>query len=285
MAKDLQFHPAAAIFPLLSGDRFDELVESIRKHGLLESIKTHDGQVIDGRNRYKACLLAGKEPHYEPASVNGSAADYVYAMNNDRRHLSPGARAMAAARYKDQCAKEAKERQRKHGGTAPGKKKNTSGKDTGSDSRDVAGEKFDVSGKTVDFASKILAKAAPEVVAAVESGDLPVSTAARLADAPKTEQRKAVQAGRAAIRSVIRNHSPSVNEEARNDPGVKWSKSLREIRSRLASTRELGGIKELTTRWTQPQIEEYRNDVRDIIKELEEWEAALTIRLTKSSKA
>ena len=54
----------------MEGEEFDALVESIRTHGLRETIKTHEGQIIDGRNRLTACRVAGKEPRFEPAKVN-----------------------------------------------------------------------------------------------------------------------------------------------------------------------------------------------------------------------
>ena len=62
--------------------------------------------------------------------------------------------AMVAARTKDYYAKQAKERQKEHGGTAPGKTKNTSCKIALSDSSgtasDQAGEAVGVSDWSVD---------------------------------------------------------------------------------------------------------------------------------------
>ena len=52
-----EHHPAAALFPLLpiGGPEFGELVTDIDAHGLLQPIVLHEGQVLDGRNRYRAC--------------------------------------------------------------------------------------------------------------------------------------------------------------------------------------------------------------------------------------
>ena len=51
----IQAHPVAAIFPMMQGDDFDELVADIREHGQREAILLHpDGTILDGRNRYQA---------------------------------------------------------------------------------------------------------------------------------------------------------------------------------------------------------------------------------------
>ncbi len=45
----LEYHPAAALFPLLPVDsqEFGELVEDIREHGLIQPIVLHEGKVLD----------------------------------------------------------------------------------------------------------------------------------------------------------------------------------------------------------------------------------------------
>ncbi|MEN6404838.1 MAG: hypothetical protein ABFC77_00045 [Thermoguttaceae bacterium] len=73
---------------------------------------------------------------------------YVLSKNLHRRQLSASQRAMVGDKARDYYDKQAKERQKEHGKTAPGK--NTSGKVTGSDSgdaRDAAGKAIGVSGR------------------------------------------------------------------------------------------------------------------------------------------
>ena len=59
-----EFHPLANLFPLMEGEDFDKLVQDIREHGLREPITLHEGKVLDGRNRHRACIAAGKGPRY-----------------------------------------------------------------------------------------------------------------------------------------------------------------------------------------------------------------------------
>ncbi len=96
------FHPVANAFPLLVGHQFHQLVLDIGADGLREPITLHpDGSILDGRNRYRACLQAKVEPKFVEWDGQGSEQAFVISKNLMRRHLTAGQRAMVAAKFAD----------------------------------------------------------------------------------------------------------------------------------------------------------------------------------------
>ena len=91
-------HPAASLFPLLTGAALDELVEDIRQNGLIHPIVLDtEGRVIDGRNRLAACKLAGIEPRFEQYTGDDPLS-YVVSANAKRRNMNKAQLAITAAR-------------------------------------------------------------------------------------------------------------------------------------------------------------------------------------------
>jgi hypothetical protein len=87
---EYDFHPIADMFPLLEGGRFAAQVEDIRAHGLNEPIALYEGKILDGRNRYRACLEAGVESRYIKKNFASRAEAIAYVISADvhRRHLT-----------------------------------------------------------------------------------------------------------------------------------------------------------------------------------------------------
>lgn len=108
-----QYHEVANIFPLMSGEEFDELKADIKQNGLLEPIWLHpDGCIIDGRNRHRACLDTGVEPKFKTWDSEGSLVQFVISLNLRRRHLTSSQKAMVAIDILPMLEVEARERQR-----------------------------------------------------------------------------------------------------------------------------------------------------------------------------
>lgn len=99
-ANGMTCHPYAELFPMLGDDEIKALADDIRQHGLRELITTDiEGRIIDGRNRYTACKLAGVTPTYAPPfhGDDKEVLSLVISKNLKRRHLNESQRAMIAA--------------------------------------------------------------------------------------------------------------------------------------------------------------------------------------------
>jgi hypothetical protein len=88
----IPFHPIANLFPLMEGEEFDALVADIKNNGQREPIILYEGKILDGRNRYRACLAAGVglklSKHEDDSPYIGDPVAYVISKNVHRRHLT-----------------------------------------------------------------------------------------------------------------------------------------------------------------------------------------------------
>lgn len=96
----LELHPLCTLFPRLAGADFSALVDDIEANGLRHPITLLDGMVLDGGNRYRACLEAGITPTFVEFT-GGSPVAFVLSSNLHRRHLSPGQQAAIVASAQD----------------------------------------------------------------------------------------------------------------------------------------------------------------------------------------
>jgi len=112
----MKFHKLANLFPMLQDTEFQALVEDIRQNGQLHPIVLWESQILDGRNRWRACEKLNIEPKYTTFDGSDPFA-FVVSLNLHRRHLSSSQRAAIALRFEEYFAEEAKERQREGGRT------------------------------------------------------------------------------------------------------------------------------------------------------------------------
>lgn len=199
-------HPAAEIFPLLTGAEFDALVADIREHGQREPVVTYDGLILDGRNRYRACEVLGIPPKTEEWGRDGTPEAFVISMNLHRRHLNEGQRAMIAARLAS-----AKSGER------------TDLRQIGSRSLTVseAADLLNVGQRTVGAARTVLNEGTPEEIAAADSGDAAVSTIA-----------KQIHEGKPAG-ARKRNRSTPLSQAGKNPERIQRTKINAEIWGRI----------------------------------------------------
>lgn len=93
----MEFHEYADIFPLIAETELQSLSDDIKANGLLHPVITFNGKILDGRNRYLACMKAGVDPRFEEFSGN-DALSFIISENLNRRHLNESQRAIVAAR-------------------------------------------------------------------------------------------------------------------------------------------------------------------------------------------
>jgi N6-adenosine-specific RNA methylase IME4/ParB-like chromosome segregation protein Spo0J len=168
------FHPIANAFPLMVGEQFDSLIEDIRCNNLQEPIVLHEGKILDGRNRFRACAKAGVKPRFR--QYRGSdPLKFVLSANLHRRHLNDSQRALVAARLAN---------------LPPHRPKRTA--QNSAVSQPQAASNLRVSRGSVQLAVKVLATKNRNLIGAVDAGKVPVSIAAKVAICGKRAQDKLV---------------------------------------------------------------------------------------------
>lgn len=91
-----ELHPLCALFPRMAGAEYEALKSDIKANGLRQPIVTHQGMILDGGNRYAACMEVGVKPlmtEYTGANL----VAYVMSANLHRRHLLAGQQAAIVA--------------------------------------------------------------------------------------------------------------------------------------------------------------------------------------------
>lgn len=179
---DYQEHPAAGAFPLMDDLTVRELANDIRKNGQRHPVIVSGMQIIDGRNRMRACKIAQVDPRIvdKPFDSEDELLRYVVSENMMRRHMSESQRAMAGSAL-------AKLRRGRQSGNVAGL------------TQKQAANTLGVSERSVRTARTIQDHGIPELVAEVEAGRVNVSTAARIANLAPAEQEKICAGGTTAI--------------------------------------------------------------------------------------
>jgi N6-adenosine-specific RNA methylase IME4 len=184
--KALDYHPLCLAFPAMPDDEFKALVADVKRAGAVrETGWLYQGQILEGRHRYKAARAAGLPMRFKEYRGSDPIA-FVISCNMRRRHLDESQRAMVAARLQGF----------QHGGARRGEvidlvpilTRREAAKITGASVRSVA------------RAMVVRDKGAAELAQAVDAKVVPVSIAAVVASAmPKHQQAAIVQLGEQGI--------------------------------------------------------------------------------------
>lgn len=194
----LDDHPLACIFPLMAEADLAALADDIAANGLRDPVWLYEGRILDGRNRYRACVRKGidqRVEHYRGADPLG----FVISKNLHRRHLTESQRAMVAANIAEALSRQLAG-------------KSTGGRPTeraGEAVREAAAEMVNSSEQGVRRAMQVKAHGVPELAAAVVAGEVSVSAAAEVAKLPAAEQAAAVAGGPAAVQAAAKKKRAS----------------------------------------------------------------------------
>jgi len=202
----LQIHPLAELMPPMPEAVYEKLKESIRNEGgnLVPIYVTRSGEVLDGRNRYRACRELGLEPATKEWDGRGSEIDAVLALNDLRRQSNDSQRALFAAglvgRGRGRPAKNARIR---------------------AITLEEATRRVGVKKTLVQAALTVLRRGVPGLVDLVHRGEVKASAAALVAGLKPAEQDRLVAGGAKAVRSraaVIRSEDKSQRARAERSP-------------------------------------------------------------------
>lgn len=199
---DYETHPIADAFPLLEGAHWERFLATFSTGLVIKDGWLYEGKILDGRNRYRAALELGLKMKWHEYTGDDPIA-FVRAMNFDgRRNMSPSVSTMVACRL--HALRPA----------GRGRKKRSSTDLT----RGEVATQFGVSVSSMEQGDKVLAKAAPEVVAAIERTELTISEALELVELPPDKQREALlqreqEVTARAKRASVRKQAPRNDEQ------------------------------------------------------------------------
>jgi N6-adenosine-specific RNA methylase IME4 len=246
----LKFHPLANLFPMLSDPELDDLGEDIRANGQVETVKLHQGMVLDGRNRYTACGKKGLGVRTELfMGSTREALAWVISKNLKRRHLTESQRAMVAAKLATLKLGDNQHSQAApigapsldFGGDAPEPVEPTS-----IVSQSEAADVLNVGRRSVQRATVVQEKGSPELQEAVEQGKVAVSTAADIAESlPQAEQTQVAAMSEKDILEAASKIRKEKNDKRR-------TQRIETIKAKSAGNTELNTVRKFPVIYMDP---------------------------------
>jgi len=179
-------HEAGKVVPEMRSEEWTAFLADVSRRGIQEPVVVckwkRRNVLLDGRHRVRAARLADHETI--PARVievdEKEQVAWIIRAALLRRHLKDHQREMLGARLAD----------------APRGGQPTNSANAPFTQKDAA-EHLGVSVDSIKRAKKVLTNGTPQLIAAVDAGELPVSVAAKIADLPKREQQAVLAVHRA----------------------------------------------------------------------------------------
>ena len=216
----MKHHPIADVWPMMSEDKLHELADDIRKNGQLVPVWLYEGKILDGRNRWAACQIAGVEPKTKEYTGD-EPTGFAVAMNDRRRHMNKGALAAVAAELEPFFAADAARRKKETEGrpkkdaVKPEEKvPQVSAVRRAPQAREEAAKSVGVNDRYVSDAKKVKQEA-PEVFERLKAGKITLQDAKReVAKKPTDDWREDERSRQAEVKSgitVVANASDDKN--------------------------------------------------------------------------
>lgn len=190
----MNVHEVTGLFPEMTSEEFAALKQDIERNGLREPIWIHDGKIVDGRSRYRACVELSIEPQLRKWDDRGSLLEFIVSANLHRRHLTASQKAMLAQPIAEQLSVAAKENMRAAGGDRRSGRAGTSFLKVEKPIH-AAKEAAKMVGTNTAYvsAAKKVAEQAPDLVPVVISGSINVREARQLSKLPQPRRTAIVE--------------------------------------------------------------------------------------------
>ncbi len=185
-------HPFADLFPMMSDDEIQELADDIAAKGQKEPIYLIGNLILDGRNRHKACEIAGVKPWYQQYTGDDPLG-HVVSGNLRRRHMSESQRAMVAAKLANLNREDTLKQGPRSADLRNGEIKPVT--------QQEAANLFKVGRRTLQEARKIHKDGAEGLADMVNADEISVHTASTVADLPADEQAEIIKQGPDAVKA------------------------------------------------------------------------------------
>jgi N6-adenosine-specific RNA methylase IME4/ParB-like chromosome segregation protein Spo0J len=234
---ELKSHPHQELIPPMSLEDYQNLLDDIKRNGILQPIDiTYNNVILDGHHRVKAARELGiKEVEVRiPELLYVDEDEYLISVAVNRRHLTEGQKAVLANEYRKILSKKLnvdKNSDQPHNEKGRFLPISETVSENGNekeknDARKEASNKFKVSEWKVRTVQEI-EKTAPEVYEKLGSGDLQIHEAKIIAQLPEDKREtvleKKLETGKD-IRSIVRDfNNTERNQNVKPIPDGKFS--------------------------------------------------------------